>query len=205
MTKATWALAGAACFLMSGCSDQSASQPAAPKQTVAPLPVTGQSGLFKLYQLARSWAPDAQVVKLDSLHMSEAPETPDKAGVWEATFLSPSLGTAKSFTWSAVDIEPSVHKGAFAGSEAPFSAGHGSSPFLIGGVKIDTDAALATAKTKAVEYEKKNPGKPITWVLEKTDRFSNPAWRVIWGESLGTSSFSVYIDATTGTYLETMH
>ena len=79
------------------------------------------------------------------------------------------------------------------------------SPFLIAAVKVDTDAALATAKTKAVDYDRQNPGMPITYVLEKTDRFPNPTWRVIWGESAGISSFSVYIDATTGPYLETMH
>src|SRR5438876_151399 len=29
-------------------------------------------------------------------------------------------------------------------------------------------------------------------------------WRVIWGDSVGTSNFSVFVDATTGEYLETM-
>lgn len=205
MTKAALAVAGAVCILTIGCSDQSSSKPAATKETVPPQPVTGQSGLFKMYQLARTWALDAQVLKLDSVHLTEVPEVPDKAAEWEATFVSPSLGSAKSYTWSAVDIEPTLHKGVFAGQEEPFSGSHADSPFLIAAVKVDTDAAMATAKTKAVDYERQNPGKPITYVLEKTDRFPNPTWRVIWGESAGTSSFSVYIDATTGQYLETMH
>ena len=204
MTKAALAVAAAVCVL-SGCSNQSSSQPAATKETASPQPVTGQSALFKMYQLARTWALDAQVLKLDSVHLTEVPEVPDKAAEWEATFVSPSLGSAKSYTWSAVDIEPNLHKGAFAGQEEPFSGSHADSPFLIAAVKVDTDAALATAKTKAVDYERKNPGKPITYVLEKTDRFPGPTWRVIWGESAGTSSFSVYIDATTGAYLETLH
>ncbi|MGA1998186.1 MAG: hypothetical protein ABSH45_20660 [Bryobacteraceae bacterium] len=205
MTRAALALAGAACFLMVGCSDRSPSQPAAQKQTVPPQPVTGQSGLYKMDQLARAWAPDAQVLKLDNVHLTEVPEVPDKAAEWEATFVSPSRAIAKSYTWSAVDIEPSLHKGTFPGAEEPYSGSHGASPFLIAAVKIDTDAALATAKTKAAEYEKKNPGMLISYVLEKTDRFPDPVWRVIWGESLGTSGYSVYIDATTGAYLETMH
>ena len=29
-------------------------------------------------------------------------------------------------------------------------------------------------------------------------------WRVVWGDSVGTSNFSVFVDATTGEYLETM-
>jgi hypothetical protein len=158
-----------------------------------------------MFQLARTWALDAQVLKLDSIHLTQVPEVPDKAAAWEAIFVSPGRATAKSFTWSAVEVEPDLHQGAFAGAEEPYSGSHGTSPFLIAAVKIDTDAALATAKTKAVEFEKKNPRVPITYVLEKTERFPNPAWRVIWGESAGVSSFSVYIDASTGAYLETLH
>ena len=45
---------------------------------------------------------------------------------------------------------------------------------------------------------------PVTFLLEFTKRFPNPAWRVIWGESVGTSDFSIFVDATTGEYLETM-
>ena len=200
--KAALALAAAACLLSTGCSEQPAPPPA---KAEPPQPVTGQSGLFKMFQVARAWAPDVQVLKMDSLHLSGVPETPEKAGEWEAVFVSPSLGAAKTFTWCAVDVEPTLHKGAFAGAEEPFSGSHGSSPFLISAVKIDTDAALATATARAADYAKKNAGQPITYVLEKVDRFANPAWRVIWGESVGTANFSVYIDATTGAYLETMH
>ena len=121
MTKAALAVAAAVCVL-SGCSNQSSSQPAATKETASPQPVSGQSALFKMYQLARTWALDAQVLKLDSVHLTEVPEVPDKAAEWEATFVSPSLGSAKSYTWSAVDIEPNLHKGAFAGQEEPFRA-----------------------------------------------------------------------------------
>ena len=30
-------------------------------------------------------------------------------------------------------------------------------------------------------------------------------WRVIWGESVGTSNFSVYVDASTGEFKEKLH
>ena len=42
-------------------------------------------------------------------------------------------------------------------------------------------------------------------MLEKLPKFANPAWRVIWGESAGTSSFSIYIDATVNDFLERLH
>ena len=58
---------------------------------------------------------------------------------------------------------------------------------------------------KGAEYDKKNPGKPITFLLEHNDKFPDVSWRVIWGESPGTSNFSVYVDASTGLYLETIH
>jgi hypothetical protein len=30
-------------------------------------------------------------------------------------------------------------------------------------------------------------------------------WRVIWGESVSTSNFSIYVDANQGKYLDKMH
>jgi len=58
---------------------------------------------------------------------------------------------------------------------------------------------------KGAEYDKKNPGKPIIFLLEANNKFPDVSWRVIWGESVGTSAFSVFVDASTGGYLETMH
>jgi hypothetical protein len=197
-------VAGAA-LLLAACSSQ---PPAAPEKKieVKPEPVSGQTALFRMYQVARTWAPDCQVLKLDSLHIGDVPDQPGKAGAWDGTFVSASKGSARSYTWSAVDsVETNLHKGVFQTAEQPYS-GHGNTkPFLIAAVKTDTDAALQTAKAKAVDYEKKNPNMPITFLLEETDRFPDPAWRVIWGESVGTSAFSVYVDAMTGSYLSTMH
>jgi hypothetical protein len=45
----------------------------------------------------------------------------------------------------------------------------------------------------------------INYLLELGDKHANPAWRVIWGDSVGTSGHSVFVDATTGLYLETRH
>ena len=70
-------------------------------------------------------------------------------------------------------------------------------------VKIDTDAAYKTALANGgAEYEKKNPGKPITFLLEKVAKHPDPVWRVIWGESVSQSNFSVYVDASTGEFRE---
>lgn len=168
-------------------------------------PVTGQTALWKMYQVARSWAPDAEVLKMDNLHLTEVPEVRGKAAAWQAMFTSVTKGRSRSYTYSIVESQGNLHKGVFADLEEGWTGPHGvTAPFLIAAVKIDTDAAYQTALGKAAEYEKKSPGKPITWLLEKDKKFPNPAWRVIWGESVGTSDFSVYVDASIGTYLETM-
>ena len=191
-------------WILSGCSDQST--PVKKEAEKPPEPVTGLSAVYKMYQVARSWAPDALVLSMVSQHMEGIPETTGKAGAWEANFTSPSLSRVRTYNFAIVEQLPSVHKGVFAGPESGFSGSKGESkPFLIAAVKTDTDAAYQTALTKAAEYEKKNPGKKITFLLEKIDRFPDVVWRVIWGESLGQSNFSVFVDASTGGYLETMH
>jgi hypothetical protein len=92
----------------------------------------------------------------------------------------------------------------FAGLEEGYSATGQAQPWIVAALKTDSDEVYKTALTKGAEYDKKNPSKTITFVLEKTKRFTDPAWRVIWGESVGTSNFSIFVDASTGKYLETM-
>jgi len=52
---------------------------------------------------------------------------------------------------------------------------------------------------------KKYPDKPLSFILERTNLFPDLTWRVIWGESVSTSDYSVFVDATTGKYLEKAH
>ncbi|MGD0773551.1 MAG: hypothetical protein ABSC05_12085 [Candidatus Solibacter sp.] len=174
-------------------------------------PATGQSAVFKMYQMARAWAPDCEVMKMQSMRLSEVKEGPrGTAPAWQATFVSAARSQSRSYTFSIVEGEGNLRKGAFAGLEEAWNGGPSgeNSPFLMAAIKIDTDAAYQTAmkdpRTKAAEYDKKNPGKPITIMLEKTPKHPDPAWRIVWGESTGTSDFSVLIDASTGEYLETL-
>ena len=173
-------------------------------------PITGETALYRMYQVARSWSSDAEVLQLMSVRIGEfTQEVPGKAAAWQATFVSASKSRSRSYTFSIVESEGNLHKGTFAGLEEAWSGPHGvATPFPIAAVKKDSDEAYRTAmsdpRTKAADYDKKNPGKPITILLEKTSKFPDPAWRVIWGESVGTSGFSVFVDASVGTYLETM-
>ena len=196
--------------ILTACSE-TPSPSTAKKEPEKVEPVTGQSAVFKMYQMARAWAPDSQVMKLQSMHLTEVKDgPPGTAPAWQATFVSTARSQSRSYTFSIVEGEGNLHKGAFAGLEESWSGGPSGmdSPFLMAAIKIDTDAAYKTAMedphSHAAEYDKKNPGKPITIFLEKTPKHPDPAWRIIWGESAGTSNFSVLIDASTGEYVETL-
>jgi len=208
MSKLTIFPAIALLATLTACSDAPA--PTVKKEPEKLEPVTGQSAVYKMYQMARSWAPDSQVLKMQSMHLSEVKDgAPGTATAWGATFVSPAKSQSRSYTYSIVEGEGNLHKGAFAGSEEGWSGPSDmDAPSLMAAIKIDTDAAYKTAMetphSHAAEYDKKNPGKPITIMLERTTKHPDPAWRIIWGESAGTSNFSVLIDASTGEYLETL-
>jgi len=205
MKKLYYPLAGALLLILAGCSEPA---PKAEVKAEKPEPITGQSALYKMFQVARTaWATDAQVLRVNSIILPEVPTAPGKAGAWEATFVSPSLSRARSYTFCIVEGPGNLHKGPFAGLEESWSGPHGiNAPFPAIAVKIDTDAAYQTALSNGgADYDKKDPGKPITLLLEKVSKFPDPAWRVIWGESVGTAGFSVYVDASTGAFLEKMH
>jgi hypothetical protein len=194
--------------LLTSCSDtpqtteKKAAEPAKP-----PEPVAGKYALYQMYTAARgSMGADIEPVQFKSVRLAEVKAEPGKSGAWQVTFVSARARKARSYTFSIIESEGNLHKGVFAGQEESWSpGGRGTKPFPMAAVKTDTDAAYETAKKKAVEYEKKNPDKPITFLLEKTEKFPDPAWRVIWGESVGTSNFSVLVDASTGEYLQTLH
>ncbi len=178
--------------------------PAAKKEVKPPEAVTGRYALYQMFAPARTWAADAQVLELKSIQLPEVKAEAGKAGAWQATFVSPGRGMARSYTYSVIEAPGNLHKGPFAGAEQGYTPRPQNTPFLIAAVKTDSDEVYKTALKKAADYEKKNPGLPINFILEKTPRTTNPAWRVIWGESVSRSNFSIYMDASTGDYLQTM-
>lgn len=189
--------------LLAGCE----TTPVKKAEVKPPEPIGGLDALYRMYRPARNWAPDVQVLKMGSIYMPEVKVKPEpgKAVAWQAVFVSPSRGKSRSWTCSAVEGEGNLHKGEFAGLEETWSGPRGiNKTFDIRAVKKDSEEAYKTALTKAAEYEKKNPGKTISFQLESTSKSPDPTWRVIWGESVSTSNFSIIVDATSGLYLETM-
>jgi hypothetical protein len=170
-----------------------------------PEPVTGQSAFYKMYGVARNWAPDVQALQLRSLPLQEVKSEAGKAGAWEATFVTLSRGRSRVYTYSVVEAGGNLHKDVFAGPEESYRGPSGQNqPFPAIAVKIDSDKAYQIALEHGADYAKKNPNMPVSFLLEWTRRHRFPAWRVVWGESVTSSAFSVFVDCGTGLYLETM-
>jgi len=194
-------------LLLAACSSE------APKATVEkaeepakpPEAVSAQWAFHQMYLAARNWAADAQPLRLVNVALAEFKSEKGKAGAWQATFVSDSLGRARSYTYSVVEGPGNLHKGVFAGPQESWSGRSGQAkPFPVAAFKVDATAALETAMKKGAEYAKKHADMPINFLLETTPRFADPVWRVIWGESVGTSGFSILVDATTGEYKQTL-
>ncbi len=204
----TGAVAGAL-LVLSACSESPKKSADAKKEAAPPPePITGESAFFKMYAVARTWAPDCEGLVMRSIHLPVVKYVPGKAAAWEARFVSRAGRKARSYTFSVIEAEGNLHKGVFAGLEEGWSGPSGAQePFSFQAVKKDTDAAYQTALEKgkkAKDYLQKNPDKKVFFILEKPKRLQSVTWRVLWGETVSTSNYSVYVDASTGNYLETM-
>lgn len=170
------------------------SEPAPP-----PMPLSGRAGLQATYPQARAWASDAQPLTVRSINLKAVPSEDGKAGAWEIQYVSPSLGSARSFIWSSYEGE-GVHEGVFGGPQQSWRPGSGTQmPIAMAALRSDTPEAQTKALEAAADYLKK-PGEkpPINFMLERTPRFRDPVWVVMWGQSAGLAEYSVFVDAGTG-------
>ena len=171
-----------------------------------PDPVTARFAFQRLSIQARMWAADAQLLRIASANLKEVPSLDGKYPVWHATFVSSQLKKARSFSYSVVDSPGNAHAGVLRGREESWLGPSGQAqPFPLQMLKVDSDEAYATAVKESKDYMKKHPQMAIHFLLEYTPRFPLPAWRVFWGETLGSSQYAVFIDCTSGKYLQTLH
>lgn len=194
-------VASAVLMLFAGCSET-------PKKKAAEKPaepVTGNHALFQMYTSARAWAQDLQILRMTSINLPQVKPMPGRAAAWQVTFVSPALSQSRTYTYSVIEASITLRKGIFSENPRSWGGASGSQkPFLIAAVKVDSDDAYQTAIKKAPDYDKKHPGMTISYLLELNDRFPDTVWRIIWGESASTSGFSVFVDASTGVFLEKM-
>ena len=191
-------------LLLAGCSE-GPRQAAAPSEPAAPPePVEGQKAFYQMYVAARNWAPDAQGLRLESVEIPAVPGGKGLSGAWRATFVSPSRNRTVIFNYAVVESSEKFLKGVFQDHEDGYSPGGLEKPWLVSALKTTSVSAyeVAMEQKQTQDYVKKNPDTPIMILLEHTNRHPDLAWRIIWGTSVSTSNFSVYVDASTGEFLE---
>jgi hypothetical protein len=191
-----------AMLVLAACSDA----PVATEKKAPPPPpqaITGRQAFQMTYPQARTWAADCQPMRVRSINLPDPKSEDGKAGAWEILWVSQSRGRQRIYTWSAVEAEGNLHKGVFGGLEESWRGPTGQErPFLVQALRIDTPDALKTALENTSGYKKKPEDRPpVNFLLEYTPRFPDAAWRVLWGESVSSAEWSVFVDATTGNYL----
>ena len=189
-------------LVLASCTESPKAQKAKEPEKPAD-PVTARYAFHQVFISARTWATDLQGLRVRDLRLSNVPADPGKSAIWEITFVSPSKGRERIYTYSVVE-EGNIHVGTYGGVDQPYQERGQARLWPTLALKTDSDKAYEVAAAKSADYIKKNPDKPVTFLLEQTPRHQNLAWRVIWGTSVGTSNYSVYVDASTGAYLETM-
>jgi hypothetical protein len=200
-------LAALALTLGSACSSPTTST-TQEKKAEAPAPppeaITGRSAFYKMLPSARQWSTDVKGIQLTSIQLKDVAAEPGKAGAWRGIFVSESKGRMKTFMWAAVDAEGGYRQGTWPGAEDSFRGRMGqAAPFFLQALQHDSDEAYASAIKVDDPALKASPkDTPINFLLEFTPRHPNLAWRVLWGETVGTARYSAFVDATTGQFLE---
>ena len=169
-----------------------------------PSPVSAQTAFHRLYVQARSWSADAEPIRLSSFNLKEVPSQAGRCAVWQATFVSRQKRKSRSYTFSVIKSGTSIRKGVRAGLSEGWSGRGQARPFISQLFKIDSTKAYDKAVEKSSRFLKKNQGLPVHFLLESTPRFTHPVWRVIWGETRGSGKQTIFIDAATGLYLNTL-
>lgn len=184
-------------LLLAGCSDDAPKTPEKP-----PEPVTGLHALYQMYTFARTWAQDMKVIRLSSMGISQVAAVPGKAAAWQAQFASDTLGKARTYTFSVVDVSETLRKGIFADTAGALASA--TRAFVIGEAKTDSDVAWEISLSHGKKYSEEHPTMPVSYTLEADRTTGVPVWRVIWGSSVATSNFSILVDANAGMYLRTL-
>jgi hypothetical protein len=200
--KTLWcpAIAFAALVLLLPACSEAPTETASKTPEPAPQPITGRQAFQRTYPSARIWAADCQPLRIRSINLDEVKSGKGTAGAWEIIYVSMQRGRARTYTWSAVEAQGNLHKGVFPGQEEAWGGSSGQEqPFSAADLKVDTPEALATAVDHSQAYLSK-PGvkPPVSFILEFTQRFPDPVWRVLWGASVSAAQHAVTVDATTG-------
>jgi hypothetical protein len=192
---------------MVACSQSPDAPGGKPAESSSPAqPVTARFAFQRTLLQARTWASDAQLLRIYNVNLREVSSAAGKCGGWSATFVSAQLKKARTYSFSVIHSPGYAHKGVFPERDEPWSGTSGQArPFPYQALKVDSDEAYATAAKESAAFIKKHPQMAVQFLLEYTPRYPDPAWRVIWGDTLGSSKYSVFVDCITGKYLQTIN
>jgi hypothetical protein len=202
-----FSLIALATALLAGCasstSSPSATTETAPAARAVPQVITAKTAFWEMYKTAHAWSSDAEPIRITAREVPGYRNEGGKAGMWEAVFGSPSLGSYRTFTYAIVDAPPSISKGVAAGLAIPWKgATRDAMPIETSMFSIDSDAAYTAAAADAATWMKNNPGKEISdFEIGDTYKFSTPVWYVMWGSK--SAGYATIVDASSGKVLST--
>jgi hypothetical protein len=203
------AFACLAALMLSACSSNppassSSGAQSSSKSAVQPAEYeTGRAAFQRMYLSARGWAGDATPFRLQSQFTPDAPAGEGKAGVWRASFASPSKRMMKMFMWSGITGTDAPERGVSFSAEDTWSANNTSThPFDVGFVKIDSDKAYEIAqKNGGDKLTKKDSKQPIFFVLDWDTPKNQLVWHVVYGSSQDDAKLRIAVNASTGEFL----
>ena len=187
--------------IISGCTSQPASPPAAAPTPQPPELLTGRAAFQQLFVAARGWAGDVKPYQLQSQPVGDYNGKDGKAVVWNAAFASAARGS-RPYTWMGMDSpDGSSQRGISHGSEDSYTP---SGTFDIAFLKVDSDKAYEVAQKHGGEKVLADtPSTPVIYLLDWNLSNNNLVWHVIYGTSRNDAKLTVDVDASTGLYIRT--
>jgi len=195
--------------LLVSCSSENKSGTTAPEQPAArpaikqPQYETGRTAFQRMFLAARLWAADVKPFRLQSQFTADAPTAEGKAGLWRASFASPSKRAMKMFVWSGLVGPDAAEQGVSFSAEDSWSASNTSTqPFDIAFLKTDSDKAYEIAQKNGGEkLTKKDPRQPVTFLLSWDGTKNQLVWHVLYGDNPSEAKLRIAVDATSGEFL----
>lgn len=203
------AITGVALLLLVSCSSSTRtvsnpeSQPPAKLAAKTAQYETGRTALQKMYISARGWAGDAQPFRLQSQFSPDAPTSEGDAGVWRASFASPSKRMMKLFLWSGLVGPDAPEPGVSFSAEDSWNPVNSSARvFDLGFLKVDSDKAYEAAqKHGGDKLTAKDPRQAVFFMLDWDAQKNELVWHVIYGSSPDEARLRIAVSATSGEFL----
>ena len=182
---------------------QPASQPAAKPAAKEAQFETGRTAFQKMFLAARLWAPDVRPFRLQSQFTADAPTAEGKAGLWRASFASPSKRMMKLFARSGLVGPDAPEQGISFSAEDSWNPSNSSTvPFDLAFLKVDSEKAYEVAqKNGGDKLTKKDPKQPVIFQLAWDASKNQLVWHVLYGENPTETKLRIAVDATSGNFI----